>query len=220
MRTKTLLLSAVLGIVGAASVVAQNTVYSVNAVGYVNLPIPVGFSLIANPLDAAPNNNLATLFPSATLGTKVYRFTNGAFDIATFEQDDFGVNSWGDKGTMPLNPGEGFFIKATTAFTNTFVGTVPQGTLNNALPSGFSLKSSIVPQEGRLDTVLKFPAQQGDKVYKFVNGAYAISTFETDDFGNPNWDTAPIVKVGEGFWLRTGAARTWTRNFDVNNPNA
>ena len=47
MRTKTLLLTAVLGIASAASSMAQ-AVYSVNVVGYVNLTLKRGFNAVAN----------------------------------------------------------------------------------------------------------------------------------------------------------------------------
>ena len=47
MRTKTLLLTAALAAAGVVSSMAQ--VYSVNSVGYVNLTLPNGFSMIANP---------------------------------------------------------------------------------------------------------------------------------------------------------------------------
>jgi hypothetical protein len=49
MRTKALLLTGVLGAaLGSASLMAQ--VYSLNAVGYINVTLPAGFSLIADPL--------------------------------------------------------------------------------------------------------------------------------------------------------------------------
>src|SRR5947207_10303632 len=50
MRTKTLLLTAALAAAGAASAMAQN-VYSVNAVGYANVSVPSGFSMIACPFE-------------------------------------------------------------------------------------------------------------------------------------------------------------------------
>jgi hypothetical protein len=53
MRTKTLALSAVLGMLGSASLVAQNNVYSINAVGYINVTMPPGYSIVTCPLIAA-----------------------------------------------------------------------------------------------------------------------------------------------------------------------
>jgi hypothetical protein len=55
MRTKALLLAAAFAAAGVATSVAQ--VYSVNAVGYVNVTLPPGFSLVSNPLNAGTGNN-------------------------------------------------------------------------------------------------------------------------------------------------------------------
>jgi hypothetical protein len=223
MRTKTLFLSAVLGLAGA-SLMAQNTVYSVNAVGYVNVVIPTGFSIIANPMEASANT-LAALFPSVPENTKIYRFkTAGGFDVSTYEQDDSGNLNWGAKATSTIAPGEGFFIKNPGApYTNTFVGTVPTGTLNNTIPAGFSLKSSIVPQEGQLDKApadggLGFPVSENDVVYRYANGAYVQSKYEQNDAGQLEWTKIPIIKVGEGFFVKTATQKTWTRTFNINTP--
>ena len=60
MNTKTLLLLGALGAAGMTSAVAQTNVYSVNAVGYINLTLPTGFSLIANQLNST-NNTIGSL---------------------------------------------------------------------------------------------------------------------------------------------------------------
>ena len=77
MRTKTLLLTAVLSAAGLASSLAQGAVYSVNAVGYVNLTVPAGLSLIANPLDATDNTIANVLKVPA--GTQIYKFNGTGF---------------------------------------------------------------------------------------------------------------------------------------------
>lgn len=210
MRTKTLILTAALGLVGIATSVAQ--VYSVNAVGYVNVAVPVGFSMIANPLDAGTGNNVVSkLFASVPEGTTIYKFnsTTGSYSINTFE---FG--EWGNAAET-MAPGDGAFIKNTTAaaFTVTFVGEVMQGNLSNPIPAGLSIKSSMVPQSGKLDADLKFPVAEGDTVYQFNNSknGYDLATFE---FGE--W-AAPVPKVGESFFVKKAAAADWTRTFSVNN---
>ncbi len=213
MRTKLLLLSAAVGAVGLVAANAQ-TVYSVNSVGYVNLTLPVGFSMIANPLDAGAGNNTvgALLDPAKfTEGTTIYKF-NPVTSSYTLNVVDFGAWTLPD---MTLSPGEGVFINVLSAsVTATFVGEVPQGPLSQALPSGFSIQASQVPQEGQLDTVLGFPAVDGDVVYLFDNGsgAYTIHAF---DFGD--WSTPPVPSVGESFFVNKISAANWTRTFSVNN---
>jgi len=206
MRTKTLLLSAVLGAASVISAVAQTAVYSVNAVGYVNVTVPPGFSMIANPL-LAQDNTVKTLLASVPDGTQLFKFNNGKYDINSF---DFGT--WQNPDDT-LMPGEGAFISnpETAAFTVTFVGDVPQGKLTNSLPAGFSIKSSIVPQSAGLSTVLMFPAEDDDQVYRFLDGKYTIYSFS---FGE--WSTEPVPAVCESFFVSKVNAGQWVREFNVN----
>jgi hypothetical protein len=218
MRTKTLLLTAALAAAGIASSMAQ-AVYSVNAVGYVNLSIPHGFSIIGNPLDnKASGNKISSLLTGVSEGTAVYRFVNSQFSINNFAQDDSGNLVW-DNPNDVINPGEGFFINnpSATAATVTFVGDVPTGSLDTTVKKGFNLLASKVPQSGQLDTVLKYPAGEGDAVYLFRNGKYApASNYAQDDSGNLVWDNVPVPNVGEGFWVLAQTAKTWHRDFSVN----
>merc|ERR1712065_79731 len=71
MRTKTLLIAAVLGAVGIATASAQVT--SVNAVGYVNKSLNAGLSLVANPLSNG-GNKVSEVIPSAPIGTAIFLF--------------------------------------------------------------------------------------------------------------------------------------------------
>ena len=71
MRTKTLLLSAAVLAAGLAASTAQS-VFSVNAVGYVNKTLAPGYNLIANPLNGT-NNLLSTIIPTAPDGSAVIK---------------------------------------------------------------------------------------------------------------------------------------------------
>ncbi|HVY71412.1 MAG TPA: hypothetical protein VHH73_15875 [Verrucomicrobiae bacterium] len=207
MRTKTLLLTAAVAVAGVAGASAQ-AVYSVNAVGYVNITVPKGFSMVANPLNAA-TNTVGAIFASAPDQTTVYTFGATGFSSNT---KDFG--DWGN-ANEPFVPGGGSFIQAPSAFPVTFVGEVPQGNLTNNIPKGFSIKSSMVPQQGAIDTVLGFPIADQDSIYKYNNttAKYDSFTYDFGDWGGP----APVINVAEAFWVRKGAAATWVRNFSVNN---
>ena len=113
MRTKTLIVTAVLALAGIVSSSAQ--VYSVNAVGYVNKSIPKGFSMVANPL-VASSNTIKDLFNAAPDGTTIYKFNGVSY---TSNGKDFG--EWANPSETLL-PGEGAFVSAPSAFTVTFVG--------------------------------------------------------------------------------------------------
>lgn len=211
MRTKTLLITAALAAAGITSSVAQ-TVYSVNAVGFVNVTVPAGqFKLVANPLNQ-PTNDLATVLPDAPANTAVYEFTPAGFAIYTKRG-----TAWTGTGAAEarLNPGEGFFIKnnGTADFRLTFIGEVPQGpALTTPIVSGFNLLASQVPQAGRVEADLGLPAQLNDVVYMLGAGGYVLHTKRA-----ATWTPSePSPGVAEGFFLRASSARNWTRSFSVN----
>ena len=204
MRTKTLLLTVALGAAGIASSFAQ--VYSQNAVGYVTKVFPTGLTLFANPLKA-PDNTLGALITSPPLFSNFYKFNGTSFDLATF-----GPGGW-DLPALTLNTGEGGFINTDTAFTNTFVGEVEQGTLVNTVPAGLSIRSSRVPQAAAVD-VLGLTLGLFDNLYKWNNGTgqYTIYTF-----GPAGWDpSVPSVDVAEAVFINANVATTWNRTFSVN----
>lgn len=212
-------MTAVLGVASVAAALALDPVYSVNAVGYVNLEIPSGFSILANPLKAT-DNKLSALFPkNLPADTTVFLFRNNRFDMATFALDDNGVLNWDTD--FEILPGEGAFIRnpSATKLTVTFVGEVMQSTtgpLATPIPAGFSLRASQVPQAGILTTDLAFPATESDAIFFYRNGRYDMCLYSLDDNGALNWDTVPSPNVGEGFWVNTKTARTWNRTFSVN----
>jgi len=179
MRTKTLALSAVLGALGSASVMAAN-VYSINAVGYVNVTMPPGYSILACPLIASPDNTINTLLNNAPnmsgvspySGADVFVFNNGAA-FGTIAVGNTGSFSGGwsvpaGQNVPTLNPGQAVFffnpnpLVGGANMTATFVGTVPQtgeaavpqlpNGLTNPIVPGYNLVSSIVPYSGDLTT--------------------------------------------------------------------
>ncbi|MDB6017776.1 MAG: hypothetical protein JWR19_2265, partial [Pedosphaera sp.] len=136
------------------------------------------------------------------------------YTISTFRS---GPGVWsGSGGEVSLNPGEGGFFKNTTP-TNLvlgFVGEVPQGTLTNALPAGYSMRRSMVPQAGPLDTLLGFPGAEGDVVYRWINGGWITSTYRAAT----GWSgSAPTLNLSEAIFISKAAATTWTRSFSTTN---
>lgn len=204
MRTKALLLSAALLAAGLTTSTAQ-TVYSVNAVGYVNLSLPAGYTMIANQLNTT-NNTLSALLPDVPNFTQVLKWTGSGFNVATLL---FGT--WDQN--LTLNPGEGAFINLGSAATVTFVGEVMQGSLTNPIPAGYSIRASQVPQSGGLTTTLGLSQLPNFSQVLIWNGSsYNVHTLL---FGN--WDPAePQINVGQSFFVNTASAVDWTRTFSVN----
>jgi len=213
-------MTAVLGAASMASALAQ-TVYSVNAVGYVNVTVPAGkFAMLANPLNAATNTIIGVL-PDVPNGTVVYVFDNKTSSFAGATKRS--ATSWsgtGVSGATALAPGQGFFLKnaGTTDLTITFVGEVPQGTLSTSYVAGYNVVGSQVPQSGLLETDLGYKAATGDIAYIFDSATQAYTTYtkRATSWTSPAGAGEPTVNVASGFFLNAKAAGTWTRTFSVN----
>jgi hypothetical protein len=223
MRTK-ILLSAALVAAGVAAADAQQ-VYSVNAVGYVNVTIMPAYNLLANPLNGT-NNVISTIIPTAPDGTSVLTWNAAINDFNQADQYFTGagwLNGDGDPSTRLLPPGQGFFLQNNSGAnaTITFVGEVPQGALTNRIGTSYGFYGSQVPQSAGL-TALGFPGVEGltynswNKTTQDYNQSYQYSSgFWFDPNGDPN---DPVPAVAEGFLVTNpGAAVNWTRNFSVNN---
>jgi hypothetical protein len=242
MRTKTILLSAAIGALSSAALMAQ--VYSVNTVGYINVTCNTGFQIIADQLNSGNNviTNLITVDPAGSMdGDTIYKYNNATtnYEILTADSLNYPGIPWdgGNAATTTLNPGEAAFYKRANAgsITFTFVGTVmqnPSGSTNaapyltNSLAYGFNLVSSIVPQGGDITTNLGIvvdPAgsMDGDTIYTYNNATtnYGIYTADSLNYPSAAWDpSSPSISVGQGFFYKRANAGTfnWVRNFVVN----
>ena len=230
MKTKSILLGLALTVLGASAwhAAAQN-VYSLNVVGYYNVTISTGWNLLANQLNLTNVNANYVLTGSPADGSLLYRFdpaNQTYYDAATYIAQLGWYPKSGDLNdpVLDLPLGEGFFIWTPTNWIATFVGEVEQGSLINPLLANYSLKASIVPQAGLLQTDLFFPPYVGDQVWRWVAPAFSPYTY---DASNVAWvPSEPRLNVGEGFILyrSPGEATTnhwWVRNFtvqDVPNP--
>jgi hypothetical protein len=204
MRTKTLLFSAAVGAAGMLAASAQ--VYSVNSVGYINLNLPSGFSMIANQLNAA-DNHLSAILPNAEAGDTVFKWNGTGFDSYI----SIGGGTW--LPDVELVPGEGAFIQVANPLTVTLVGEVPQGALTLSMPAGLSIISSMVPQSAPLGS-LGLPADAGDTIFAWNGSGYDSYI----SIGGGAWlpeDYAPAV--GESVFISRASAADWVRNFSVNN---
>jgi len=232
MRTKTLVLSAIVGALSSASLMAQ--VYSLNAVGYINVTLAPGFQIIANQLNTT-NNNLSPLLDSQVGdgnhdGLEFFKFNGSTYTTLVTDSINLPAPPWdGPATSTTLNPGEAVFVynPYSTNITLTFVGTVLQGSLTNVLVKGFSLASSLVPQAGRLDVDLGLTEVDGDEIFQFNPATKSYVTYVGDSINlpAPPWDgpggafpASPTVAVGGGFFYYTTVTggNPWIRSFTVN----
>jgi hypothetical protein len=228
MRTKALLLAAAVTVATCATSMAQ--VYSANAVGYVNVTLPAGFNIIANPLNGT-NNDLGTVLPlpAAASGATLYTFdaTTQLYSPSTTYFPP--PTGWFPPGkTLP--PGTGAFLDvplAAAPLNITFVGEVPQGQLSvQLIGGGYNLVASEVPQalplgEAGAAGTLEFPAASGDAVYFFDANSQQFSAATTFFGGTTGWfpppAEGPTVPVATGFFVnKAGGDVGWDRDFSVN----
>ena len=223
MKAKTLLLGVAIFAAGLTLSTAQ-TVYSINAVGYVNVSLCNGYNLIANPVNGT-NNNVNTIMPFAPDGSIILRWNCAGQTF--FQAETYFGGTWFDGqfnvSTTVVNPGEGFFFQNNSGAgtTLTFVGEVPQGNLTNRICANYSFISSQVPQSGPMPG-LNFPATDGmtlnkwncaaqsyDQAYTFFGGQWYDNNFNPSD---------PVLMVGEACLITNpGGPLTWSRTFSVNN---
>lgn len=187
--------------------------YFTNIIGYVQIKIPTGFSMISNPLDDG-ENEIGVLFSKEKInvedGIIIYKYDSESlqYSINSF---DFGM--WSDP-YQKLNPGEGAFIlNINDPIDLLFTGEVRHGILSQIIPIGFSIQSSQVPQVGRLSFDLNFPIQEEDVIYQYNNelNQYIIYTY---NFGE--WlDEEPVIEIGESFFVNKIQEIKWERDFII-----
>jgi len=230
MRTKTLLCAAALA-AGVVSTMAQSNVYSLNVVGYVNVPTLGGgsFNLIANPLNNG-NNQISNLFAGfAQDGDQVYQWNPLVQDLdGTIPTYSSFSGTW--TPNLVLKPGEGvFYLNAGNNKTNTFVGEVIQGSYTNPIVFGtkalvgggnFNAFGSSIPLGGSFtNAIVGVTAQDGDQVYFWDAVAQDFSgTIPTySSFAGAWTPSTTVLNPGSGFFYLGGGndQTTWIRNFTV-----
>jgi hypothetical protein len=219
MRTKSMILGAALLAAGVASSMAQSNVYSLNVVGYVNVPLVSGFSTFANPLDfdgTGTNNTIQGVFGNQLPGnSQVYIFSGG-----TFSSSYIFSSRGGWTGNAPLNPGEGVFVSCPSATNVTIVGQVLQGTVTNQyIASGFSLVGGVIPVQAAIDSTgnggLQYTPTANDQVYFWdtVGQGWNTSTI----FARGSWTSGdPVIVPGTAYFLSTAnPTPSWVTSFTV-----
>jgi hypothetical protein len=244
MRTKTLLLSTLLGAIGTVAVHAQS-VYSLNAVGYINVTLYPGFNMVSVPLLTSPDNTIGTVLNNASgalNGDNVYFYSpatglyteDSAVAVGGGRGQTTNVDGWSSGGTQVASPGVGFWFqnRGSTNITVTFVGTVPSGPITNTLVAGFNMVGSVVPMSGDVvsNTISAFTNYNvGDDVYTYdptqpPATAYTEYSSGTGRGGGNGYlgqwalPGDPIIpNVAQGFWYnnRVGTPVNWVENFSV-----
>jgi hypothetical protein len=215
MNRKSLRLLLLLGVWCLASL--ARTTHAAGIIGYANIYMNQGFSLINNPFygSSSSDSNLNTFMSGAPDGAVIHRF-NPSTQSYTEGINFFSGVGWrtasGDPNdpALLIAPGEAYWIESPRAWTTTVVGLVNLGTNINPILANYNLKADVIPASGLLQTTLSFPAQIGDTVWKWTNSA--LSAFSYD--GSTPWVTnEPSIVAGEGFIVWRNPALATPANY-------
>jgi hypothetical protein len=217
--------------------VAQTNVYSINAVGYINVTLAPGFNILACQLQTT-NNTLGSLLNNASgayNGCEIFKYTPAhpgyVLDLGDSSGSSY-ANGWDNNGTVTMNPGECIWFNNgfTTNITATFVGTVPQGTNTVPIIQGYQMIASPVPFSGDVVTNMQFTNySDSSEVYVYNNpapgkprGGYTLYFVDLQGGSQgykSQWDSPgdPKVNVGQGFFYNSGLApQAWVQVFSIN----
>jgi hypothetical protein len=216
---------------------AQSNVYSLNVVGYVNVPLGGGgqYNLIANPLNntGTGGNNISNLFSAvAGDGDQIFRWNVDNYDFDAVQPTYSAAPPAHWSTTFNLNLGEGiWYINNNNDKTNTFVGEVFQGTYTNfagpanagrSLVGGGSynaVASSAPIGGGFTNSIVGIPASDGDQIFPWDINTYDFSTVQPTYSAAPpaHWSHTEVqIPPGVGFvYINTGNDVRWVRTFTV-----
>jgi hypothetical protein len=212
MRTKTTLAAAAILAAGLASSMAQANVYSLNIVGYYNVPLTGQTVALANSLKAAagtPEQNRADKVIPFVDGDNIQVWTGTAWALWTM--DSASTTGWinplnadAPLATLPvLSQGKGFFYGRNGSATNiTFVGDVATGTNVVTLPVGLTPSGSPLPYGGLVTspTGINLQVQDGDNIQKWTGSSWNVSTRDSAEPTGWSPGTEPTLIVGQGFF--------------------
>ena len=191
-------------------VTAGDEVSSANILGFASITLPPGFSLIANPLDGQ-SNAISDLFKEWPDGTALNKFDTRLFKLA---ENAVVRGKWSNPSERLL-PGEGaiFFNPTSDYKTHSFVGDVLHGQPSIPIPSGFSMRSSLIPRLGGLVEDLGFPIADGDVIHLFDRDQ---QKYNLHPYEEGKWKAGPpIVGIGESFWAAKSEAGNWVEKFTL-----
>lgn len=176
-----------------------------NVVGYINLNLRPGWSLLARQLFDG-EEVVGSSFKAGSPGMTVLIGDTTGWRVSNQ------LDGWSDPN-LPLQPGAAAFVfnPNTNGLSVTFVGEVRSGTTIVEIPAGRSLVSSVVPQQMVPGPDFGLSLEPGSIVRRWTGEDFVAYPFQPGWGGNP-----PVIPVGEGFVLDLPNALTWGRTFEIN----
>jgi hypothetical protein len=206
---------------------AQANVYSLNIVGYYNVPVAGSLTAMANSLRADAGgavDRLDKVIPYAD-GNNIQVWNGASWDLWAMDSISATgyVNPSGADAALTslpiLGPGIGFFYGNNIGTTNvTFVGEVRTGTNTVAIPAGLKPLGSPLPLGGLVSTgPVNLQVQDGDNIQLWTGSSWALHA--RDSISGTGWvapngsdGPEPALNVGQGFFYGNNVgAFNWTQ---------
>lgn len=192
---------------GVASSMAQSSnIYSVNIVGYVNVPLAANVNtLLANPLDNG-TNDLAGIGATLPNKTAVSAWTGSGFQTTTKSSTGWGTN-------LSIPAGRGFFVKSPTATTLTFIGQAASTNYRAMAANVNTLIGNMIPFTGNITDAGPGTVNLGgtlpnkSTVQMWTGSGYLTVTKTAGSWGT----NQPVLNfdAAKGFFVKPAAAITW-----------
>ena len=191
-------------------------------IGFINMTLPPGTNLIANPLYQINDhqypqntangwlvflNDNSYSLPDQSL---IMNWNGLGFNVETFNPQ---LPAWLPDGDNTLLPGGAeFFVNPTAnAITMPFAGLIAPGVSTKEISPGINFVSSMIPQAGRIHSDLGYNPNTGDKVLLWTGHSYSTNTYT----GGGWTPSEPSISVGEGFVLVASQSNSWAENFSA-----
>jgi len=208
MKTSILKLSVVISLVATCSALGQ-----FNIVGYVNRPIVPGASLVANQLNASPNNSINNILLSVADGATFTKWDSSANAFLPQSVFNLGTHSWSIN--YSLNLGEGALVTSPSLTTNTFVGEVVgytniisdigNGKWEPNYADGLHLIACPMPVGGTVSFMFAKVTGRGPEAGEWVKVLdEGTQTYITATFSGSAWDNDPSLGVTHAAWFNLG----------------
>ena len=175
-------------------------------------------------MDHAGGNKASLLFPSLPDGARILKWNAGSFSIYTYDS----LFGW-SPSEPTVDPGEGAFLYAPSAFDNTFTGAAHTPVLPvGMVPGQYYFLSDQVAEVGSWESIVGNPPIEGAKVFLYDTASQqtpAVSNYVAYTYHDGTWHpSTPSIPIGvSAFFFVPISAPGWvTREFyfDVNTNNA
>jgi hypothetical protein len=206
-------------IASSAALASTNQVLSRNAVGYVKVDFPKGFTLVQNTFNpmGAPIA-ISNTFASLPNNSRVHIWNGAGYSTIT----KAALGGWGAGGSNLLQRGSGFWIEipqaaASNSYPIFFMGEVPDDASTVVpLTAGFNMKGYPYPVSDKwTNTPIAKASPNNSKLHIWTGSNY--NTFTRAALGGWNSASNVVLNPGQAFWVEFPSAASST-NVSVTKP--